>query len=241
MEPFILSGIPKPEYFLRFGEYGITYQVLYLMIACAIISIGAIVIGTKLKRQDPLKRIPKAIIIFEAIIDFALSFTGDIHNKKARRALTPIIGSYLVILVTINVLGTLSLVPPASNLSVSLALAFISFVLIHFFAIKYTGFKKYFKGYFSLDNGIFPLTIFEAVVQPVTLALRLTINMFVGVVIIDIFRYLVTSAIGSHFISYPIAIAISVPFSLFLDLFVGVIQAYVFTLLTASFLSERME
>lgn len=241
MGPLILEGIPKPEYFINFGEYGITYQLFYLILACVAISIFSIIIGMKLKKQDPLKRTSKVIVVFEAILDFALSFTGDVHNKKAKKALIPIIGSYLVVLVTINILGALSLVPPASNVSVSLALAFISFVLIHFFGIKYIGFKQYFKGYISLDKGIFPLTVLEAFIQPVTLALRLTINMFVGVVIIDIFRYLVMSGIGNHVIAYPIAIAVSVPFSLFLDLFVGVIQAYVFTLLTASFLAERME
>lgn len=241
MESLILEGLPKPEYFIDFGEYGITYQLFYLMIACVIVSIISIIVGMKLKKQDPLKRTSKMVVVFEAILEFALSFTGDVHNKQAKKALIPIIGSYLVILVTINIMGTLSLVPPASNLSVSLALAFISFLLIHFFGIKYVGAKKYFKGYVSLDKGIFPLTIFEAFIQPVTLALRLTINMFVGVVIIDIFRYLVMTGIGSHALAYPIAIAVSVPFSLFLDLFVGVIQAYVFTLLTASFLAERME
>lgn len=241
MGPLILEGLPKPEYIINFGELGITYELFYLILVCIIISIVSIVVGMKLKKQDPIQKTSKVIVVFEAILDFALSFTGEVHNKKARKALIPIIGSYLVILVSINVLGVFSLVPPASNLNVSLALAFISFVLIHFFGIKYAGFKQYFKGYISIEKGIFPLTIFEAIIQPITLALRLTINMFVGVVIIDIFRQLVMMAIGSQLFAYPLAIAISVPFSLFLDLFVGIIQAYVFTLLTASFLSERME
>lgn len=241
MGPLILEGLPKPEYFIKFEEFGITYQLFYLIVACVLISIFAIVTGQRLKRMNPIGKPSKLIVVFESILDFALSFTGDVHNKKAKKALVPIIGSYLVILVTINILGMLSLVPPASNVNVSLALALISFILIHFFGIKYTGAKHYFKGYVSLEKGIFPLTIFEAFIQPITLALRLTINMFVGVVIIDIFRYLVTSAISNHFVAYPVAIMVSVPFSLFLDLFVGVIQAYVFTLLTASFLAERME
>lgn len=241
MGPLILEGLPKAEYFIEFGEFGITYQLFYLIVACILISIFAIVMGQRLKRLNPVTSSSKIVIVLEAIIDFALSFTGDVHNKKAKKALVPIIGSYLVVLGTINILGMLSLVPPASNVNVSLALAFISFILIHFFGIKYAGVKHYFKGYISLEKGIFPLTIIEAFIQPITLALRLTINMFVGVVIIDIFRYLLTTMITNHIIGQSLAIVISVPFSLFLDIFVGVIQAYVFTLLTASFLAERME
>lgn len=228
--------------FIKFEFGAVSYELLNFIVASILICCFAFWASYKIKRYDPKEKPSKLIVLLESIVDFVKTMTEGIHNKRAVKALIPMLATYMLILLVINTMGIFGLLPPASNINISLAFSLLSFILIQGFAIKYTGIKYYLKGFVSIEKGIFPLTVFDAFMQPITLALRLTINMLVGVVIIDITRHLILHvAIHNPLISYPIAILLSVPLSLFLDVFVGVIQAYVFTLLTTSFLAEKME
>ena len=93
--------------------------------------------------------------------------------------------------------------------------------------IKKNGFKFFFKG-FSIDGILITLVdTLELFVRPFTLALRLFANILAG-------EILISTCLGM------IAFALPLPFMLF-ELFVAVIQALVFTLLSLTYISMAIQ
>lgn len=122
--------------------------------------------------------------------------------------------------------------PFTADLNGTLAAATVIMVLVQYFAIKESGFFKHLGHYFngSLKN---PLTIFLGIfemfselIRVFSLALRLFLNVTIGEVIIAVFTYL-----GSF--AAPIT---ALPFVI-LELAVGGLQAYIFVMLSMTYLS----
>lgn len=125
--------------------------------------------------------------------------------------------------------------PFTADLNATLAAATIMMVFVQVFAIQESGIKKHIRHYFagSLKNpmtwflGVFEM--FSELTRIASLALRLFLNVAIGEVIIAIFTYL-----GSF--AAPIT---ALPF-LFLELFVGALQAYIFVMLCVMYLSAAI-
>ncbi len=126
--------------------------------------------------------------------------------------------------------------PFTADLNGTLAASTVMMVLVQYFAIKESGFKRHMRHYFagSLKNpatyllGVFEL--FSELTRIGSLALRLFLNVAIGEIIIAIFTYL-----GSF--AAPIT---ALPFFI-LELFVGALQAYIFTMLTIMYLSAAIK
>lgn len=114
-----------------------------------------------------------------------------------------------------------------ADLNLTIALALISVVLSQYFGIKYLGLKKYVKKFINPSNFLVFFTgILEMVSEfskVISFAFRLFGNIFAGEVLIAVVVFLV-----------PVFIPASFPF-LLLEIFVGMIQALVFSMLTAVF------
>jgi len=137
----------------------------------------------------------------------------------------------------------LGLVPYAStvtgNIAVTATLAIISFIVTQYSGMKSYGVFKYLKGLVPSGMPVFIMPIMALIeiiglfTKPFALCVRLFANMIAGHIIIF-------SLIGLIFILHTIYLApVSVGFALFiemLELLVAVIQAYVFTMLTALFI-----
>lgn len=115
-----------------------------------------------------------------------------------------------------------------SDLNTTLALAMIAFFFIQFYGIKMLGAGKYLKKFFNFSN---PLSFFTGILEIVSefskilsFSFRLFGNIFAGEVLLTIIAFLMP-------------ILASFPF-LLLETFVGLIQALVFSTLTAVFISN---
>jgi F-type H+-transporting ATPase subunit a len=87
----------------------------------------------------------------------------------------------------------------------------------------------YVKHYFQPNFALAPLNFLEELVKPVSLSLRLFGNIFAGGIMIQIIGLL------PYFVSW----GPNVVWKLF-DMFVGVIQAVIFTLLTITYFSLQL-
>ncbi|MGN7456765.1 F0F1 ATP synthase subunit A [Paenibacillus pasadenensis] len=114
---------------------------------------------------------------------------------------------------------------PTADLSVTSGLALIVFLLVHFLGMKQNT-KHYFQHYFKPYPIFFPLNIIETIAKPVTLALRLFANIFAGEVLIS--TILMLGVIGTPFMIAWQGFSI----------FVGAIQAFLFTILTMVYISQ---
>lgn len=126
--------------------------------------------------------------------------------------------------------------PFTADLNGTLAASTIMMLLVQYFAIRENGLIGYLRHFFagSLKNpatyllGIFE--VFSELTRIGSLALRLFLNVAIGEIIIAIFTYL-----GSF--AAPIT---ALPF-IVLELFVGALQAYIFTMLTIMYLSAAIK
>ncbi|MBD2845894.1 F0F1 ATP synthase subunit A [Paenibacillus sp. IB182496] len=114
---------------------------------------------------------------------------------------------------------------PTADLSVTAGLALIVFVLIHYLGIK-NNTKHYFKHYIEPFPIFLPLNLMKVVSKPLTLALRLYANIFAGEV-------LIATILMLGWIGIPM-LAVWQGFSIF----VGAIQAFLFTVLTMVYIAE---
>lgn len=181
-----------------------------------------------------LKLVPgKLQYIGEGIIkyfnDIAKSSMG---NENAQKHIAIILTLFMFIL-TANLFGQLplklihlssgELASPNNDINMTAAMAIVVSVYYVFLGIKKNGFKFFFKG-FSIDGIIITLVDFlELIIRPFSLALRLFANIFAG-------ELLVSTFLGLCSLVLPL------PFMLF-ELFVAFIQAMVFTLLSATYIS----
>jgi F-type H+-transporting ATPase subunit a len=112
---------------------------------------------------------------------------------------------------------------PTADLNTTLAMAFITLVMYWFFGIKHNGVSG-FLGHHWFDKpvALFPLRMLEDVTRPLSLALRLFANMTAGHVI----------GLVLLMLTYVVIPAVMLP----LELFVGAVQAFVFAVLSASYI-----
>lgn len=121
--------------------------------------------------------------------------------------------------------------PPASDVNFVFALVLVVFVWYHAAGIKRRGIighpVKLIKGH---AVGLAPINIIEEIAKPVSLALRLFGNLFAGTVMVALI-----ALFPAYIMWLPNAIWKS------FDLFVGLIQAFIFSLLTILYFSQAME
>lgn len=111
--------------------------------------------------------------------------------------------------------------PPASDVNFTYALALIVIVSMHFTGIKKKGVRGYYAHIFRKPYALIPLNIVEEIMKPITLALRLFGNIFSGVILLSLI------ALFPAYILW----APEIIWKLF-DAFIGLIQAFIFALLT---------
>ncbi|MCM1338551.1 MAG: F0F1 ATP synthase subunit A [Muribaculaceae bacterium] len=165
--------------------------------------------------------------------DVAKSSMG---NDEAQKHLAIILTLFMFIL-TANLVGqfpwklihlhTGEFASPNNDINMTAAMAIVVSIYYIFYGVKRNGFKFFFKG-FSIDGIIITLVdTLELFVRPFSLALRLFANIFAGEVLVATIVSLV-------------AVVIPLPFMLF-ELFVALVQALVFTLLSTTYISMAIK
>ncbi|MFC0216402.1 F0F1 ATP synthase subunit A [Paenibacillus chartarius] len=114
---------------------------------------------------------------------------------------------------------------PTADVSVTFALALIVIVLVHFLGLTQNT-KHYLKHYFEPYVFFFPLNVIKEISKPLTLGLRLYANIFAGEV-------LIATILMAGWAGIPLLAAWQ-GFSIF----VGAIQAFLFTMLTMVYISQ---
>jgi F-type H+-transporting ATPase subunit a len=174
----------------------------------------------------------------------ALQFSdGVTQDRVLSKKIMPLVATFFLFIVTANMLtlvpgflgsffiqtpaGNLPLLrSPNSDLTTTLALAVCAVVGIQFFSLQTLGARKYIGRFFSLASPTnFFLGFFELLSEAIKIlsfSFRLFGNLFAGEVLLLVAAFLTPYVIP-------------LPFML-LEVFVGVIQAFIFAILTLSFI-----
>lgn len=157
---------------------------------------------------------------------------------------------FCFILVT-NLFGIVPFIQmsPNSHIAFPIVLAVISYVLFNYVGIRKFGFVKYMKNtlippapWFVMPL-LIPIEFFSTLlVRPITLALRLFANMFAGHVILLVFTLGGFAMMNANALFFPVSLvswAMAIALT-FLEAFIAILQAYVFVILTASYLQGAL-
>jgi F-type H+-transporting ATPase subunit a len=119
---------------------------------------------------------------------------------------------------------------PTADVNLPAAMALTVIFLVHYNSVKVRGVRGYFHHYLTPYPVLLPINIIEEITKPITLTFRLFGNMFASVLMVSVIVALFPIW------AVPIGELIWKPFALF----VGAIQAFIFTLLTIIYLSIGM-
>ena len=216
----------KIYYSFKIGNFpvNITSDIIVQWAVILVIGIVAYLLTRNLKRVPDKKQ-----IILETIYNYVENLVKSNMGESFMTYL-PYVGTLVVYLLSLNLLGLIGIEPPTKNLSVTLGLGITSFLVMNGTAIKRNGIGGYAKGLASPYALMLPLNILERVTLPISLALRLFGNMLAATLLIS----LIYQGLGS--INFFAQIGLPIVAHAYFDLFDGTIQMLVFTMLTVVYI-----
>jgi F-type H+-transporting ATPase subunit a len=230
----------------------ITKAVVYLMLGTVV----SIVIGITLMRVRGGRRQALGEQIYE-IAQVQVAEQG--LPTKAIGRWFPYVATLLIFIWVVNMLGFIPLpltgerwhgVPTwgiyaaTSSLSVTLALALLTFVFTHYEGIRWNGPVRYFKSWIPeapkpLLLLIVPLEILGQFMRLISLSVRLFANMLAGHILILTFIGLLF--ILQHIVLVALVIPVGAVFYIFEVAIVVSIQAFIFAALSAIYIGSAIE
>ncbi len=225
---------------IKIGKYDLSFtnSALYMVIATFLI-ITFMIFSTRKKSLIPSRIQTIAEILFNFINDLIKGSIGDEGQK-----FFPLIFSLFTFILICNFLGMTPYgFTSTSQVAVTLSIAILCFLIITIYAIyrnKLSGFIHMF-----LPSGvpwwmsplIFLIELFSFLIRPITLSVRLFANMVAGHVLLKVIAGFIIS-LGGIFAILPFAFSIVMTG---FELFVAVLQAYIFAILVCAYLSETMK
>jgi len=191
---------------------------------------GAIVIGLGLymRFRAQATGVPtKLELIFETIVDAVNKQVEESMGIRVAPFVVPLAVTLFMFILFANWIG---LIPsghperfpaPTADINLALAMALVVIVPMHIVSMRRRGVKKYIKHYFQPYPVMFFINFIEELVKPFTLALRLFGNLISGAIMVALLALLPAFALWVPQGAWKL-----------IDMAVGVIQAFIFALLT---------
>ena len=234
----------KAETIFHIGSFPITNSLIASWLAILVLIFLAIILRLQ------LKIIPGRLQnLFESIFEYFLGLMEDVYGSREKaKKIFPFAATFFLFILFSNWMGILPgvgslgryawnhetgrvlflpiLRSANADLNTTLALAIISVLLTQVFGIMTAGFFKYLKRFFNFKGPInlfaSILEFFSELIKVISFSFRLFGNIFAGEVLL-----LVVSALVPYIAPLPFY---------GLEIFVGLIQALVFTMLTIVFI-----
>ncbi len=234
----------KPDHLFDFFAFPVTNTYLAAIIVIILFFLLAIWFSEEIKKPKRTKFFYLIQFTFRGIYDFFEKAVGEKIGS-----LFPLLGSLFIYILLLNWFGLLPgvgsiLIPVVeagagynyvpllrgntTDLNTTLALAFVAFFSIQYYGVRELGIEEYLGKFFNFAS---PISFFTGLLEVVSefskvlsFSFRLFGNIFAGEVLLTIIAFLMP-------------ILASFPF-LLLETFVGLIQAVVFSMLTAVFISN---
>ena len=204
---------------------------LVILILCTTV----IIMSKRLKLRNPSR--------FQAFIEFCVvalqGFVRNIVGEREARVLTPIIGTFFIFILSLNLFGLIpGFISPTANTATTVALAVFAFFFVQFVAISRNGIVNYLK-HFAGDIWwlwwlMIPLHLIGEIARPLSLSIRLFGNIFGEDLVI-----LVLMAIGATVLKavpYYYMVPLQFPMMVF-AIFTSFVQALVFSMLVGIYIS----
>jgi F-type H+-transporting ATPase subunit a len=231
-----LNGTNLGETFV--GHEHLDYRATEPIFTSLLVALVIIYLAVEVRSQ--LRKLDESVIpedkltlrtFFETFFSYFYGMMKDVMGPTNAKRYLPLIGGSAIFIFGSNALALLpGFNPPTSNLNVTLGCSLLIFLAFNFFGLKENGW-----GYIAHLAGpkwylaplIFPIEVISTCVRPVTLSLRLMINMAVDHLVAGIFLGMV-------------ALLLPVPL-MFLAIIVVLVQTLVFCLLSSIYIGLATE
>jgi len=222
---FEIAGMPISE------------TVVVTWIIMAILTIFSIIVTRN------FENIPKGMqSAVEMLVDSINKFTVQTMGED-KKGFSAYMGTIILFLALGNIIGLIGLRPPTADLNTTFALAILTFVLIHANSIRSKGVGGSMKGLMEPVPFLLPINILGEIATPISLAFRLFGNIVGGLVIMALLYQALGALSGMiGLAAIPIFQAgIPAVLHVYFDLFAGLLQAFIFVMLSMVYISNAME
>jgi len=225
-----------PRIIIRFSNgLFITETVCWAVIVAVAMIIFALVATRNLKQYPKGLQLASEIIV-EIVYNFVKNTMGK-HNV----GFAPYIGTLFFFLLFCNALGLLGQRAATADMNFTFAMCFLVFFLIQYNGIKSKGIKGYFSHFAEPFAFMIPIKIIEEIVFPVSLSFRIFGNILAGVIIVELYMHLMAVISEKLLLPLPLfQIGTPLPVNAFFDIFEPFLQAFVFSMLTMSFIAKAI-
>jgi len=216
------------------------FEITHVFIAALVVlllTVGAIAYNNSVKRLGDAAVLPPPRLslraVFEGLADMVFGLLDGVMGEKNARKFLPFLGSFFIFILFSNLI---SLIPgfraPTDTLKTNIALAVLVFLATHILGFREHGIRylEQFTGHLPLKSPLiilvplmFVIEVISHLIRPATLSIRLMANMCADHAVVTVFFGL-------------IPFLVPVPLML-LGVFVSVVQALVFTLMSATYIS----
>ena len=206
-------------------EVWVTQTIVNTWIVMLVILAGALFLRFKLRR---VTEVPQGMQnVAEALVEASDGLVLSMGGPKAKFAGAWIFMAFAFILVS-NLSGMIGLRPPTADWATTLAMALATFALIQIAGITNRG-REYLKNFLKPFPLFLPINLIGELARPVSLSLRLFGNVVAGLIIMSLLYGLA-----------PLFFQLGLPVFLhaYFDLFMGLLQTYVFCALSLAFIGS---
>ena len=203
------------------GPIPISRPVVTTWVIMAVLAMGSHLVTRKLSAHPGLRQ--------AALEGLVSALRGEIEEVMRRDStpFLPLLGTLFIFLVAANLAGLLPGVQaPTARLETPAALAVIVFFSVHYFGVRSRGLLGYLASFAKPKLIMLPLNVISEVTRTLSLTVRLFGNIMSG-------EFLIALAVTLAGLLVPIPL-------MALELLVGVIQAYIFTVLATVFIGAAI-
>ena len=169
---------------------------------------------------------------WEAVIDGLEGFMADNMGKEGARMMFPMLATFAFYIVVANMVGLMpGFMSPTSNINITLGCTLIVFVTTHILGLKFHG-AGYIKHFLGPIPWLIPLMLPIELISHFARILSLSIRLFGNIMAKETLLGILFMLAGAYFAPLPI---------LCLGVFVSIVQALVFVLLSILYFSASME
>lgn len=203
------------------GPVAITRPVVTTWIIMAVLAAACRMVTGRLNPHPDGRQ-----AVLEIIVTGIVDQIQDVIRRDGRPFL-PMLGTLFIFLVAANLSGLLPGVEaPTSKIETPAALALIVFFSVHYFGIRARGLGGYLASFAEPKLIMLPLNVLSEVTRTFSLMIRLFGNVMSGEFIIAM-----VVALAGLFVPIPLMV---------LEILVGLVQAYIFTVLATVFIGAAI-
>jgi len=218
------------EYHLFGQTFYLTNTHVSLLIIMIVFTVFAIAANIAIRRTDPYGKPSMFVNVVEFITETFDNLVKTNMGEKHGLRFSNYIGTLFMFLVISNLSGLCGLRPPTADYGVTLGLALVTFLLIHWNGFKYQKLKHITDLFKPIL--LTPINIIGEISTPLSMSLRLFGNILSGTVMMALIYGLLPKALLWFWPGVLHA---------YFDVFSGCIQTYVFCMLTMVYIAQNFD